>query len=744
MSYTGVIVESPSKCSKIESFLGEGYKCIACFGHLRKLDDLSCIDTHDNFKPTFKVITSKMNQIEVLRKFIKESKEVILAMDKDREGESIAWHLCELFELSVCDTKRIVFREISENALKTAISSPSKINLNLVHAQQSRQILDMVVGFKISPVLWKNINVKQKISVGRCQTPALKLVYDNQVCIDKFPRKKVYDTVAYFTSKHLEFNLNYRHDCKNDMETFLKNSINFQHVFHRDPIKTIIKSPPLPLNTSSLLQMCNFELKMTLNATMESCQRLYEHGYITYMRTDSKSYSLDFVEELKSFLLKTYGNEYVNENIDSLSNSFNDAEAHESIRPIHLCIEDINCAELTLKDKRVYSIIRRNTIESGMSCSLYNRLTAKVTAINEYEYTYHCEQVVFAGWKQCLGVKENPMFTFIQNLKEGPIFYKKIVSKVVMKEVKSHYSEANLVKLLEEYGIGRPSTFASLVEKIQERGYVKKMNVDELTMECIDFHLEQDHLSIQNVTKKYGGEKQKLIIQPLGVTVIEFVNNAFHPFFQYNYTKSLEDTLDLISKGESVWHELCRDCWCHIDNLIKNIKQETIRIDDTHEYILSKYGPVIKCIENDKVTFKKMRKDVKLDKLKEGEYELNDLIVPNLKERSLGYHDEKEVILKKGRFGLYLEWNKEKINIQESYHYDTVELKDISNLLVKQIMLNVSEEVSIRNGKYGAYIHYKTNTMSKPKFIAVDKDLNVPYDINETKKWLFKKHKIRI
>ena len=302
LSKTLVIVESPAKCGKIESYLGPGYKCIASFGHLREINSLSAIDIDNNFQPKYTIIDNpqKIKQVEFLRKEISLADDIILATDDDREGEAIAWHICMLFDLSVEKTKRIIFHEITETAIQAAIQSPKTINMNIVNAQQSRQILDLLVGFTISPILWKYIakNAEHGLSAGRCQTPALRLVYDNYKEIKETPGTKCYDTVGYFTSMCLPFQLNNDFLSKEEAEEFLEESVNHDHMYSCSQPEQTFKQPPCPFTTSKLQQAVSISPK----ETMKHCQKLYEAGYITYMRTDSKKYSRDFIDTTKKYI----------------------------------------------------------------------------------------------------------------------------------------------------------------------------------------------------------------------------------------------------------------------------------------------------------------------------------------------------------------------------------------------------------------------------------------------------------
>ena len=361
---TLVIVESPAKCKKIEEYLGPGYKCVASYGHLRELPSLKNIDIENNFNPTYTVIENsiKKKQIEYIKKAIKESSDVILATDDDREGEGIAWHLCQLFKLPL-NTKRIIFHEITEAAIQSAVKKPITININLVQAQQARQILDILVGYKISPILWKCI-VKGKenaLSAGRCQSPALRLIYDNEKEIKEAVERRVYNTTGYFTNSNIAFQLHPegKFESEDDMTDFLNESINFQHIYSCEKPKKVLKSPPEPFTTSRIQQVASNELHYSPKETMRICQKLYEGGFITYMRTDSKTYSGEFLDTVKEYIRRQYGNgdKYINENIESMVCGFikdkiSDKnkkqnlepvtqDAHEAIRPTNISLCDL-------------------------------------------------------------------------------------------------------------------------------------------------------------------------------------------------------------------------------------------------------------------------------------------------------------------------------------------------------------------------------------------------------------------
>ena len=543
-SITLVIVESPAKCKKIEQYLGPGYKVMASYGHLRELSSLDHIDIKNNFCPTFTIIDNelKRSQIEKLKKEISSAGEVILASDDDREGEAISWHICDMFKLNIEKTKRIIFNEITESALQHAIKNPRTINMNIVHAQQTRQILDLLVGFKVTPMLWKFITKKSEhsLSAGRCQTPALKIIYDNQTEINDSKtggEKKVYNTIGYFTNSNIAFDLNKQFESDDDVTDFLEGSIDFHHIYTcSQPVK-VSRSPPCPFTTSRLQQTASNELHYSPKETMRLCQKLYEAGHITYMRTDSKTYSKDFIETTKEYILRNFptGDAYINENIHLLANGLTKEtgkkslvtpqEAHEAIRPTTISLKELPL-EIDSKERKMYKLIWTNTLESCMSPAIFYSITATISAFNNNKFSYTSELINFPGWQAAAQKQsaDNKIYHYLQIIKQNDIIpFKKMNSKVIIKNIKHHYTEARLVQLLEEKGIGRPSTFSMLVEKIQERGYVKIEDVTSIQITCNDFELVDKEIYELETKREFGNEKGKLVIQPLGNVVMEFL-----------------------------------------------------------------------------------------------------------------------------------------------------------------------------------------------------------------------------
>ena len=805
-----VIVESPSKCKKIETFLNNNsgssgvniqYKCIASCGHIRELNGLASIDIKNNFALSFVNSEDKKEQINKLKHAIKKVDEVILATDDDREGEAIAWHICDVFKLSIEKTPRIIFHEITESALQKAIKTPTTVNMSTVYAQLARQTLDTLVGYKLSPVLWKH--VKDGISAGRCQTPALRLIYENQKEIDKSPGKQYYSIMGYFTNKNIPFILNHEETDEINVSKFLNESITFNHTYNGFELMEKESKSPNAFTTSTLQQASSNKFHISPKETMSLCQKLYESGSITYPRTESTTYSEEFRTKMVDFINGKYGEEYVNDN-DKNNEHHNpkktkklkkkkeeekneDECPHEAIRPTDITLEDLDEKHFTSKENRLYRLIRERTLESCMKNGKISLLNCSVSAPMNYLYKYQTEHIVFAGWKIVGGYEYvNKEYNYLQLIKTSVILsYNKIKATIHLKETKQHYTEAKLIQLLEEKGIGRPSTFSSLIDKIQERKYVKKENVKGNTIICRDFELENQTIKSMNTEREFGNEKNKLVITPVGILTLEFLLNHFDTLFQYSYTKQMEDELDEVAKNNKKWQDVCEKCNNEIENLSSTILErgkETIRIDEHHTYMIGKYGPVIKYdiqgqtntsinpknkgkskktdTDTSTVSFKAVRKDIDLNKLRNGEYTIDDLVESaedketRVELSSIGNYKDLPVYVKTGKFGKYLEWKEMKTSLKhiktkiENITMDDV-AEDLYDLDTKQdepsILREITNDASIRKGKYGDYIYYKTKKMKKPRFLKLDgfkKNLSshnyLTCDINVLQEWFNK------
>ncbi len=730
-----IIVESPSKCAKIENYLGSQYKCIASKGHLRELE------SYKKYDIKFKNIEEKVSHIHFMTSIIKQypKENVILATDDDREGEAIAWHICEIFELPVKTTKRITFNEITKDAIQKSIQSPKIINEKLVDSQKARQVLDVIVGYKISPLLWKYAynNKDNSLSAGRCQTPALRLVYDNFLKKKENLDESKHKISGWFFSKNIEFHLSKELDNEDDVKSFLKKSINFKHELKISSPREINKPPPDPFNTSKLLQVSSQLLNNSPTNTMKLCQTLYQDGLITYMRTDNKKYSKEFINKSTQFVKERHGKEYIGntEKVEKKDNK----DPHEAIR-----VSDINTSSISRDAKlnSLYRLIWTNTIESVMSEAKYKVVDCEISAPDELKYKNTIEIPVFLGWKKIKNKEEDITENQNQNSntllylntiakQKSQINYNKIKSTVIIHTKHSHYNESNLIKKLEELEIGRPSTFSTFIETIQQRGYVKKMNIEGTTIDSIDYILENDKISKNKVQKTFGNENNKLVLQPIGELVIIFLMKYFEELFSYDYTKNMENDLDnILNETLDDWTSVCKNCENKIKELskpLKNLSKEVYKLDDKNEFLFSKYGATIRELQSDgKYEYKNIKKDIKidLDKLKEGGYKLSELLED--KDKYMGKYDNMDLYVKTGMYGLYAEWGDNKKTLASlKKNISNITFEEIEKFLNKNessnILRSINENISIRKGKFGPYVYYKTKTMKQPQFFNLKK-----------------------
>ena len=777
-----IIVESPSKCKKIEGFLGNEYKCIASKGHICRIQGLKSINIKNNFETEYSIIEDKKNHVEYMRSVIDlfPYYNILLASDDDREGEAISWHICNIFNLPIQTTPRIIFHEITKTSILKAIDNPTTINMSLVYAQQARQILDMLVGFKVSPFLWKYIynNKTEGLSAGRCQTPALRLVYDNQKRIDTEIKNTLhikYKTTASFFNKNLLFKLDYDYENSTDMNLFLEKSKSFKYNMEIGSPKISILSPPSPLNTSKLLQLASTVLRISPKETTIYSQQLYQDGYITYMRTDSTKYSKEFLQNVQNYIYnkwnhKTNIQDYFG-NVEELNNT-NTITPHEAIRITNIELSQLPCSYTNdSKLKSLYKLIWKTTIESCMTPSKINITNISITAPENHSYIHSLETPVFLGWKIVSfenknNDEEQPKdmnMNTLQNQYSGSLLYFQSIltncSQIICNSIESivsvhnhhsHYTEASIIHKLEELGIGRPSTFSSIINTIQERGYVKLINIEGKTINCIEYKLCDNIIHTMNKERVFGNEKNKLVIQPIGIVSLEFLLQYFESIFSYEYTKLMEKQLDDISNinNNTNWYSICRLCLNEIINLSKpliNISKQTYKIDNTYDFVFQKDGYSLKYTNDDgTVLYKSVKPSVKIDleKLKNGGYTIDDLI--EIKNDCLGKYEDHDIYIKNGLYGPYVKWGEHTESIKTIQKpLNEITLLDVSqfinnkrkllkneledndpNKLIplpnnKSILRILTTDLSIRKGKFGAYIFYQRSDMKTPEFYSM-------------------------
>ena len=802
-----IIVESPSKCKKIEGFLGNEYKCIASKGHICSIQGLKSINSKNNFETEYSIIESKSKHVEYMRSIIElfPYYNILLASDDDREGEAISWHICKIFNLPIQTTPRIIFHEITKYAILKAIENPTTINMSLVYAQQARQILDVIVGFKVSPFLWKYIynNKTEGLSAGRCQTPALRLVYDNQKKIDDEIIKNTfnikYKTTSTFFNKNVLFKLDYDYENPIDMNTFLEKSKSFEYKMEIGSPKISIISPPSPLNTSKLLQLASNILRMSPKETTIYSQQLYQDGYITYMRTDSTKYSKEFLQNIEKYILIKWNNKtniekYIG-NFEELNNT-NHLTPHEAIRITNIDTTDLPpCYTTDSKLKSLYRLIWKITIESCMSSCKMNITNISITAPEKHSYIHSLETPIFLGWKIISSENKTDVdrestdvnINHLQNQYSGSLLYfqsiltncsqikyNTIESIVSFHNQHSHYTEASIIHKLEELGIGRPSTFSSIINTIQERGYIKLTNIEGKTLNCIEYKLSDDVIYTLNKERIFGNEKNKLVIQPIGILTLEFLLQYFESIFSYEYTKQMEIQLDNISNttNNTNWYSICESCLNEIVNLSKpliNISKQSYKIDNNYDFVFQKHGYSLKYTNDDGiVSYKSVISNLKIDleKLKKGEYTIDDLL--EIKNECLGKYEEHDIYIKNGLYGPYVKWGDQTESIKTiAKPLNEITLLDITQFINnkrnpilhdsdpnkiislptnKSILRLLTSELSVRKGKFGAYIFYQRFDMKTPEFYSM-KGFNKGFlkcDKQLLLDWIVNTHSIRL
>lgn len=718
---TLIIVESPSKCGLIENYLSDyNVKCIASCGHFREITSLSDIIFNDDKTINVKYTANdkSVKRVRILEKYISmfDTKNIIIATDNDREGEAIGWHICDYFNLSITKTRRMIFNEITEKCIKSSFISPSLLNMKLVEAQKTRQIIDFIVGFKVSPVLWK-LSHNKKLSAGRCQTPALHLIHENDEHIIKNQNNDItHKVIGYFTNIYIPFtnttvftdsNCNSTKST-NDLTTYL---INMKTEYIYDfVIKETNISAPTPFSTSILQQQSSNKLNYSPKETMSLCQKLYEKGLITYMRTDSTCYNTDFVRDVYKYIKSEYGEEFISSVTQSESN-----EAHEAIRITNLY--EVLDSNLSKKEQTMYNFIRCNTIRSLMCDAKVNVLSATFTCAEYHKYIFkhECSQSSFLGWKKYLynysnndDDEDTTYFNYLSRLtknKDKLYLLHKIVSKPITQHL-FHYTEAKLVSLLEQKGIGRPSTFASIVNTIQERKYVTKKDIKGKQVVANIYNIDEfrdgNNMVYKTSTQiNVGCEKNKLILNELGIVVNKLLYQYFENIFMYTYTNSLENKLDSIANDDIDWVDVCIDCNKEVDSLINKIDNASIhnfeyKFDDNHLFMFAKYGPVIKYTENTSkkksktspfVTFKKVINDIDYDRLRNGEYLLDDILLKNIEadntSSAIGIYNEKQISIKKGRYGLYAVYGGSNVSLKKfgNRPIENINLKEVIPIL---------------------------------------------------------------
>ena len=747
-----VIVESPAKKKIIQGYLGNEFIVESSIGHIRDLPKKGgmSIDIENGFQPKYEVSEDKKKVVNQLKDAVKKVETVWLATDEDREGEAIAWHLTEALKLNPSQTKRIVFHEITKKAILHAVDNPRSLNTNLVNAQQARRVLDRLVGFEVSPVLWKK--VKQGLSAGRVQSVAVRLIVEREKEILDFKSTSDFKIVIILQTKSKEIikaELPKRFKTEQEAFAFMEKCCNANYFVENLEKKAAKKSPTAPFTTSTLQQEASRKLGFSVNQTMTVAQKLYESGKITYMRTDSVNLSDDALNAANSEIIKLYGEEYANRK--SYSNKSKGAqEAHEAIRPSYMNQRTID-GDSSLQ--KLYDLIWKRTISSQMSDAKIDRTIVKIGLSNtEEKLTARGEVITFDGFmKVYLEGKDD------ENLNDKgilpPLEVKENLSLIegsASEQFSRHparYTEASLVKKMEELGIGRPSTYAATITTVQKRGYVEKDSRDGKERVSKLINLKNGKLTQEEVKSNFGAEKNKLFPTDVGVVVTDFLLKNFENIMRYSFTASVEDEFDQIAAGKKAWNDMIAAFYSKFHNQVekvsetegKSLGQRNLGVDaKTGNNLYARIGPFGPMIqlgeksenENDpKPKYASLLKGQTIQTITfEEAMKLFDL------PRTVGVYEGEEIVAAIGRFGPYLRFKGKFTSIKKTDNEDplTISLERSIELIKAKIQADKDRIVAnfdgnplvqVLNGRYGVFIQISPEKGKKIN-VKIPKDLD--------------------
>lgn len=742
-----VIVESPAKAKTIEKFLGKEYTVKSSFGHIRDLSKKELgIDISNNFEPHYEIPADKKKVVGELDKLAKSAKTVWLASDEDREGEAIAWHLAQVLGLDPKTTKRIVFHEITKNAILHAVENPRSINMDLVNAQQARRVLDRLVGFELSPVLWRK--VKPSLSAGRVQSVAVRLIVEREREIIAFESKDYYRVVADFEiagangkSGAFRAELNKRFATEQEAEAFLGKCKDARFTVLNVEQKPSKKNPPAPFTTSTLQQEAGRKLGMSVSQTMAVAQRLYEAGYITYMRTDSVNLSNQALAAAKEEVTALFGAEY-SEVRNFKTKSKGAQEAHEAIRPSYMNHRTIEGGP---QEKRLYELIWKRTVASQMASAQTERTVVDIAVSGAAEQFVATGEVVkFDGFLRLYsesvedetGEGEEAL---LPPMKKGDEPTAQTITALQrFTQSPPRYSEASLVKRLEELGIGRPSTYAPTISTIITRGYVIKESRDGEKRGYTQLTLSKGKIARKTLTETVGKEKNKLSPTDIGMIVTDFLDAQFAAVMDYNFTASVEKEFDEIAMGEKSWPEMIRSFYDEFHSKVDEaLESKPVKSSQMHELgvdpksgkpvfvKIGRFGPVAQIGgaegDEEKPRFASLKKGQLIATIT-----LDEALALFDLPRKLGEFEDKEVVIGVGRFGPYARHDGKFVSLAKTDDPYTIELpraielieqKRIKDKRMKEPIKIFAEEpgLQVLNGRYGPYIAFDGKNYRIPK-----------------------------
>jgi DNA topoisomerase I len=749
-----LIVESPAKAKTIEAILGKNFEVKSCYGHIRDLEknDMG-IDVANNFNPTYIVPPEKVKVVNELKSLAKKADEVWLASDEDREGESISWHLAEVLKLDPKTTKRIVFHEITKPAIEKAVQNPRLIDMNLVDAQQARRVLDRIVGFELSPVLWRKIGQQGGLSAGRVQSVAVKLIAEKEREINNFKAVSGFKIEALLAAtdinnKTVTFKAEgNKYNEAEDAEQFLKSCIGAKYTVKDIQIKPGKRTPAAPFTTSTLQQEASRKLGYGVSKTMLLAQRLYESGKITYMRTDSVNLGETAMNDIKSQINNSFGAKYLQ--VRRYKNKNESAqEAHEAIRPTYMQNSSVDDPELN----RLYDLIWKRTIASQMADAELEKTIAKINiSTNNAELTASGEVIKFDGFLKVYFEStddddevENDE-SRLPNLTVGQsLDFRQMIATEKFTKHSARYTEASLVKKLEELGIGRPSTYAPTISTIIKRNYVEKKDKEGVKRDYRILKLKNDNIQKLTEQENTGAEKSKLFPTDLGLVVTDFLNLHFEKVMDYSFTANIEEEFDEIAEGKMKWNTMVSDFYGPFHSGVEHtletaeraVGERLLGVDEvTGKPItarMGKYGPMVQIGAQDdeeKPKFAKLKSNQSIETITIDEaLELFKLPL------TLGEHEGLEVSVNIGRFGPYVKWGEQFISIPKGEEPGDIDLKRAIEIIhakkIEDAPIGYYDQKPITKGKgrFGPFIKWNDLFINVPR--AYNFDALTQHDCN--------------
>lgn len=740
-----IIVESPAKAKTIEKFLGKDYKVLSSFGHIRDLSKKDFgVDLNNGFKPIYEISADKQKLVGELKSNAKKAKTIWLASDEDREGEAIAWHLAEVLNLDHKTTKRIVFHEITKEAILHAIEHPRAIDQNLVDAQQARRILDRLVGFELSPVLWKKI--KPSLSAGRVQSVSVRLIVERERAIQNFQAESNWRIVVHFILEDangkqslLKTELQQRLKSEAEALAFLETCKSAQFNIEDITTKPGRKSPAAPFTTSTLQQEAARKLGYSVSQTMMIAQRLYESGKITYMRTDSVNLSNMAIQTAKAAIIDIADASYIKER-HYQTKSKGAQEAHEAIRPTYMNQQIIDG---TAQEKRLYELIWKRTLASQMADAEFEKTAItiglsnsnlKLEALGEVLTFDGFLKVYMESTDEDIDNDSNSNSKMLPPVRlEDQLKMTSATATERFSQRPARYTEASLVRKLEELGIGRPSTYAPTISTIQQRGYVRKEDREGQERSYIHFELSNEAIHREVKTETTGAEKNKLFPTDIGMVVNDFLLESFPNIMNYNFTAQVEKQFDQIADGEVAWDKVLTDFYTDFHQAVEEasvwskqkVGERILGNDPKTGRVVSvrigRYGPIVQigtAEEEEKPLFASLQKDQRMDAI-----ELEDALELFKLPRTVGSFEEKTITVAVGRFGPYIRHNNKFVSLPKTIDPLEVDLETCIELIElkreadqkKQIMVFEEANILVLNGRYGPYISKDGQNYKIPK-----------------------------